>query len=381
MPKLVRNVTMKSTPALIIPCFLSFFVVGTSVIKAQDIPYEITDITWQLGPNLPEFRKGGCATVLDGKVISVFGMRQPWGEMATMYVYDPKTNGWQREKDAPLGQTYVQGAESGKAFFAIGGRSAERRGVHAECHRLSRQNGEYKWDRIGDLKERRAWAPSASAGSRLFVFGGSQGGHGPTLSSVEMLDSSKHNAQWQKISDMPGDSRGWSGAAAVAGKIYLLGGSHFFDPKPAQGPDRKRFNDVWQFDPDTRQWQARKPLPYRLSGFDCCVYKDRYIIVAGGCAETADFTAEMRKIHEQDRFYKSYYCPFVLVYDTQADQWHRLPSRMPVPTNDIGVVLHEDTLYALGGENVEPATSNTTPWLRIGRIRTSDTTRQPRSEP
>jgi hypothetical protein len=43
---------------------------------------------------------------------------------------------------------------------------------------------------------------------------------------------------------------------------------------------------------------------------------------------------------------------------------------IPMPTNDIRVVLHKDTLYTLGGENIEPATSNTTPWLRIGRIRT-----------
>ncbi len=58
-------------------------------IAAQD-ECEIADITWTLGPNLPEFRKGGCLTAMDGKIISVFGMRQPWGEMATMYTYDPQ---------------------------------------------------------------------------------------------------------------------------------------------------------------------------------------------------------------------------------------------------------------------------------------------------
>jgi len=343
-----------------------------SVGKAQQTAPGITDITWQLGPNLPEFRKGGCATVLGGKVVSVFGMRQPWGEMATMYVFDPQANWWQRGPDAPLGQTYVQGAEMGDSFFAIGGRSAARGGVHTACYRLQNENAKFVWNRIADLDVKRAWAPSASVGSRLFVFGGSQGGHGPTLASVEMLDVSRNDAKWRKISDIPGDSRGWSGAAAAGGKIYLIGGSHFFDPKPALGPDRKRLNEVWQFDPDTYQWQARKPLPYRLSGFDCCAYRDRYIIVTGGAAETTDFTPEMQKLYEQDRFHKSFYCSFVLVYDTRIDQWHRLPSLLPMPTNDIRVVLNEDTLYALGGENIEPATSNTTPWLRIGRIRVGD---------
>ena len=53
---------------------------------------------------------------------------------------------------------------------------------------------------------------------------------------------------------------------------------------------------------------------------------------------------------ERDRFHASYYCPFVLVYDVQADQWHRLPTLMPVPTNDIWtaalVVQHDLLLYS-----------------------------------
>ena len=329
----------------------------------------IRDITWTLGPNLPEFRKGGAATALEGKIVSVFGMRQPWGEMATMYVYDPAEDWWHRGPDAPVGQTYVQGTECGSAFYAIGGRGALQRGkVHNACYRLETKSGKYTWTRMPDLNEPRGWAPSAAVGSRLYVFGGAQGGHGPTLSSVEMLDTSRPDAKWKKVGDIPGDSRGWLGAASVKGQIYVLGGSHFFTPKPEKGDDRKRLNEVWQFDPKAAGWQAKRPLPYRLAGFDCCVYRDRYIIVVGGAPSAGDFSDEMKKIKQKDRFHKSYYTPFVLVYDTQTDQWQRLPSLLPMATNDIRVVILGDTLYAPGGENVEPATSNTTPWLRIGRI-------------
>ena len=57
-----------------------------------------------------------------------------------------------------------------------------------------------------------------------------------------------------------------------------------------------------------------------------------------------------------------------MVEEEGADRWTVLPSLLPMPTNDIRVVLIGDTLYALGGENIEPATSNTTAWLRIGAI-------------
>ncbi len=69
---------------------------------------KVVDITWTLGPNLPEFRKEGCTTVLDGRLISVFGMRQPWGEMATMYIFNPQVNWWQRGPNGPIGQIHLR---------------------------------------------------------------------------------------------------------------------------------------------------------------------------------------------------------------------------------------------------------------------------------
>ncbi|NIA14774.1 MAG: hypothetical protein GWP08_11920 [Nitrospiraceae bacterium] len=337
--------------------FLALFTISSVMFAG-----EIVDIEWKLGPNLPEFRKGGCATAMDGKVISVFGMRQPWGEMATMYVYDPATDWWSRGVDGPAGQTYVQGTECGGAFYAIGGRQGK---VRVECYRLSAGGDSYSWHETASLNDARGWAPSATLGSRLFVFGGAKSGRGPTLSSVEMLDTSDTDAAWKKVSDIPGLSRGWLGAAAAGGKIYVIGGSHFFDPKPEKGPDRQRLAEVLEFDPETCEWETKSPP---LAGMDTCVYEDRYIIVVGGAPSVEDFTPELRKAYEATDRYPSYYCPFVLVYDTQTDQWRTLPSPLPVPTNDVRVVLIDKKLYVLGGENVEPATSNTTAWFRIGNI-------------
>ncbi len=334
------------------------------IVMGTPLQSGIHDITWRLGPNLPEYRKGGCGAALDGKVISVFGMRQPWGEMNTMYVFDPEIDWWSRGPSAPVGQCYVQGAECGDAFYAIGGRKGQ---VRKECYRLE-EDGLYRWKQVADLNQARGWAPSVAIGSKLYVFGGAQGGHGPTLNDVETLDTAKPGSKWRTIASIPGHSRGWLGAAAAGGKVYVFGGSHFFEPKPSKGPDRKQLKEMLEFDPKTANWKVRSPLPYRLSGMDCCVYEDRYIIVVGGAAKVSDFSPELRKVYEKTDRYQSYYCPFILVYDTKTDRWNTLPSVLPMPTNDIRVVLIGNKLYIIGGENIEPATSNTTAWFRIGTI-------------
>ena len=327
---------------------------------------QIKDILWTIGPNIPEFRKGGCAVALGGKIISVFGMRQPWGEMDTMYIYDPQRGWWSRGPNAPVGQAYVQGTVCQGAFYAIGGRM---RGVRNHCYRLEDKGNEnYQWTQMPHLNQAKAWAPSVTIGSKVYVLGGSVGGHGPTSNAVEMMDTSDSHPQWKMLSTIPGKSRGWSGAAAVNGKIYLIGGNHFSSLKPKRSNDRKRLSEVLVYNTETGNWTNKTPLPYLLAGMDCVAYENRYIIVVGGAALVSSYSEELKELHRNVRGHEYYYCPFVLVYDTETDHWKRLPSLLPVPTNDIRIVLLDKKLYALGGENIERATSNTTPWFRIGHI-------------
>jgi hypothetical protein len=328
---------------------------------ASDPPCKIADISWTLGPDFPELRKGGCLTVQGGKIISVFGMRYPWGEMATSHIYDPRSGTWSQGPDAPLGQTYLEGTECGKLFYAIGGRSASKGGVHRLCFAFAENKGNYSWTQIASLNQARAFAPSAAVGKKVFVFGGASTTTGPTIDSVEMLDTSHPGAAWQMVSRLPAGSRGWVQAAAVKDKIYLIAGAQI-------QTNMQRNSDCWAFNPSDGVWKQRQSLPYRVSGMDCCVFKDRYIIVLGGAANTEDFSPDMSVAWHSDPLYQSYYCPFVLVYDTVTDHWYRMPSRLPLPTNDIRVAILGDKIYALAGENIDKKTSNTTAWLRIGQI-------------
>src|SRR5258705_9381653 len=125
--------TIMKTSVSLLSGFAVLLCCAVPVAWAADPPCEIADITWTMGTIHPELRKGGCLTIKNGKILSVFGMRYPWGEMATMYIYDPVAGSWSQGPDGPLGQTYVEGTECGDLFYAIGGRKRFQKGRHASC--------------------------------------------------------------------------------------------------------------------------------------------------------------------------------------------------------------------------------------------------------
>ena len=82
-------------------------------------------------------------------------------------------------------------------------------------------NTDRVWTELANLNEPCGWAPSVSIDGVIYVLGGAKGWHGSTLNSIEMLDTKDEDTKWQKISDIPGDSRGWCVAASVEGKIFF----------------------------------------------------------------------------------------------------------------------------------------------------------------
>ena len=330
---------------------------------------EIEDVHWTLGPDFPHLRKGGALGVVDGKIIAACGMQQPWREAESAYLLDfADPSGWARLPDRPVGRCYVQGVGLGDSLYVVGGRLEGK--TRTDGHRLTLRGGTWTWRPLPPLGQHRGWAPVVALGSRLLAVGGfaveDWGGRlASTLHSIEMMDTAAAEPAWKELTRIPGKSRGWLSAAAVGGKLYLFGGSEVV----WRGPDARRrepLDEVAVFDPADSSWRTLPPLPFCLSGSDCIVYEDRYVLVFGGACPA--YPAELQRRKEAIEGHEHYYNPFVLVYDTQQPGCRVLPSPMPYPTNDIRAVGIGSTVLTLAGENIEKATSNTTRWVRIGTI-------------
>ena len=330
---------------------------------------EIKDIHWTMGPDFPALRKGGALGVVDGKVISACGMEQPWCEAKTAYLLDPlNPTGWVKLPDRPGGRCYVQGVGLGNSLYVVGGRLGGQ--TQTDGQKLTLQDGKWTWSDLPELNQNRGWAPIVALGTKLYAVGGfsaeSFGGRvGHTLNGIEVMDTAEAQPAWKEVTRIPGLSRGWLSAAAAAGKLYVFGGSEMIW-KGRQDMRRRKLDEVLVYDPAADTWQKLPPLPFKLSGTDCVVYEDRYAIIFGGAAD--GYSDELSRRKAQTKDHESYYSPFVLVYDTQQPSCRILPTPMPYPTNDVRAAVVGQTVLTFAGENIQKETSNTTRWVRIGKI-------------
>lgn len=325
----------------------------------------IKDITWRLGAPFPELRKGCSLGVFEGKPISAGGMGHPWRESPTTYQYDPKADTWIALPDLPKGRVYMDGVSLPEAFYVIGGRREGQ--TLAELTRLARQDGKLRWADLKPMTVDRGWAAMDTWKTCIIVAGGNRFAKGQpafneksTSSAVELFDTAHPEKGWTRLPDIPGHSRGWVAGAVVGDAFYLFGGSHFRIVDGKRQSDRLR--ETLRLDLKARTWSRRTDMPYAISGLDAVSYEDRYVILLGGAP---DWSTEQNKRYGRK---PNEYSNRVLVYDTKGDAFEMMPSPMPHGTNDIRAARIGKTIYALGGENIDKATSNTTDYLRIGTI-------------
>jgi len=125
------------------------------------------------------------------------------------------------------------------------------------------------------------------------------------------------------------EPRGEVAAAAVGGKIYVLGGS-------ALGEDAQTLNE--EYNPATDRWRLRAPMPRGLSHVGAVGMNGKIYVVGG-------FT---RNVHmdAQDA---------ALEYDPAKDTWRTL-APMKSPRGSVGLAALSGKLFAVGGRGVDTMT-------------------------
>jgi N-acetylneuraminic acid mutarotase len=270
-------------------------------------------LDWKKATPTPFPRVESPTAVIAGKLFLFGGFTDDLGASTQVDVYDPASDTWSRRKDMPTGVTHLNPAVDGNTLWLAGGFKGRHPGpVTDEVWKYD--IAEDSWLPGPRLPEPRAGGGLAIAGRKLHYFGG--------FKSDRDTDAGDHwslgldgGAAWEHEADLP-HPRGHVAAAALAGKIYALGGDHGHDKTQIDQP----FCDV--FDPAVGGWRAIANLPDGSSHFESSTINYRGgILIVGGRSNSPEPASGVL-----DR---------LLLYDPKADTWSvlgTLPEKVLAPS-------------------------------------------------
>ena len=157
----------------------------------------------------------------------------------------------------------------------------------------------------------------AESNGKIYVLGGYPPSR-QTARTVQIYDIASDT--WQLGPQLP-QPNNHGMAAAVDGKIYLIGGQTTDNQEGATA-----VNTVYELDPAKGTWVAKAPMPTKRSGGVAVVHAGKIYVAGGRVPRGNDFA----------------------VYDPAADQWEVLPV-LPSQRNHITGAAIDGRIHIVGG--------------------------------
>ena len=251
---------------------------------------------------------------------------------SSMQVYTPGSDSWRNAAAFPDVLHHPNVAVVDGLLYVTGFHTASGRRV-ADGRAFSYDPATDKWTEKASLPPgtERGASCVATLGHQIYVFGGTNDATLPYASAYDTtLDS------WNLLPSMPA-LRQHCLAAAIDGKIYIVSGRNVGIEGVEAGS--------WVYDPDTRSYAERAPIPTPRGGAAGGTLDGR-IFVFGGEGNASD----PRGVFHQAE-----------AYDPRTDSWASLPD-MLIPRHGLGGAVIGDRIYMPGGstsQGVDVSTANT----------------------
>lgn len=229
--------------------------------------------------------------VAGGKLYVFAGLGPAWKPKALVYEYDPAVDKWNERKPMALPSHHLALATLDDKIYAFGGFAPPTSGPPG-------------------------WVPIDNAWE-----------YDPT------------NDSWKALAPMP-TKRGAAAAAAVNGKIYVVGGAGI---RPGSGdtmilPSRLHqiLDTVEEYDPATNSWRTRSPMPTPRNHHIAAGVGGKLYAIGGRIG-----AAFITRASNTD---------MVEAYDPANDSWTPPLERMPTPRSAMAAAVHNNRIYVGGGE-------------------------------
>ncbi|XP_060063819.1 kelch-like protein 12 [Ylistrum balloti] len=195
-----------------------------------------------------------------------------------------------------------------------------------------------EWRRLPNLTKRRRYVAAAALAGKVYVIGGYDGQS--RLNTVECLDISADDPVWQTIAPMS-HRRGLAGVCVYKGEIYVCGGFDGFT----------RHTSMECYNPHTNQWHILSGMAVGREGAGLVVSGDKIYGIGGYDGVNLLDSAE--------------------VYDPVKEEWSNI-APMSTRRSGAGVAVVNDLVYVCGGydgtdhlASVESYNTHTGQWSAV----------------
>ena len=207
--------------------------------------------------------------------------------------------------------------------------------VRAEGTVIAGTTGPGTWFKLASMGQKQNEAATALLDGKIYVIGGFGANSDDPIPRVQVYDAAKDS--WSEGTPLP-EAVHHAGAVVVGGKIYFVGGFH--NPFGKRDP----IDHVWMYDPATKAWTARAPMPSPRGALVVAAIGDK-IYAAGG-----EQLRPAGKPVPQGGAPNTEPVTDLTVYDTKTNTWQKL-APMKFARDHAYVAEMGGKMYVVGGRD------------------------------
>lgn len=269
-------------------------------------PGSIADLRWETLAPAPNERGEVAAAALGEDIYVIGGLSSDGASTSNVDIYDTNADSWRSGPELPIAVNHPMAATLEKNVYLLGGYSGA--GPSSRVFRLDGSG----WVEEPSMPGGRAAAGAAAIGGKIYVVGGI-GDQGLAQSMYGYEAPSK---KWSEAQGMP-TPREHLGVAALAPYLFAVGGRSSVN-----------FATAENFDTRNGTWARVADMPSARGGSAAGVTSNGFLVSAGGEADRTFDSAEL--------------------LDLQSGKWFLLPP-MPTARHGLGVVGVGTKIYVISG--------------------------------
>lgn len=264
-----------------------FVIGGFLVVDAAPVPTARVDVydaerdAWSTVPDYPLHIHHSVAVPYQGSLYVLGGLTTAAFQPTQLaFRFDAGTRQWLPIAPLPVPRgAHVAALVEDKIYVAAG------RGLQGHLTQVDAYDPRTdRWETLPRaIPTVRDHTSAAAVGGKLYVLGGDVAGHGENTDAAEAFDPA--TGQWSKIPPVP-TLRGSLVAVSWRGQAVVLGGQNA----------EKTFDAVEAYDPIGGLWSRLPPLTQARHGFVAAVANDVLFAVTGGDSPGVSATASVERL-------------------------------------------------------------------------------------